>query len=169
MPSKNSVTRTIRFCKEDVKAIEECMDAYGISFNKAVHTLISKNSTDYQLDLSEFIDMEGERVDDLGKRRYEFDCMRQKLPELVGTRCAKCGSDEYIEYHHIKPLSRGGTNKLSNIIPLCSQCHSKVHGRDCDSEKERLIKEKEKLKIENRQLQKRITALKQALVAISEE
>ncbi|WP_376768714.1 HNH endonuclease [Anoxybacteroides rupiense] len=25
------------------------------------------------------------------------------------------------------PLSRGGNNVLTNITPLCEECHSKVH------------------------------------------
>ena len=32
-----------------------------------------------------------------------------------------------IEYHHIIPISAGGDNRLNNIIPLCVDCHDKVH------------------------------------------
>lgn len=31
------------------------------------------------------------------------------------------------EPHHIVPLSKGGTNTLSNIIYLCQKCHDKRH------------------------------------------
>ena len=41
MPSHDSITRTIRFCKEDVESIENTMKAEGITFNAAVHRLIS--------------------------------------------------------------------------------------------------------------------------------
>jgi len=29
--------------------------------------------------------------------------------------------------HHIVPKSRGGTNKPSNLIKICVDCHSKAH------------------------------------------
>jgi len=31
------------------------------------------------------------------------------------------------EPHHIVPLSKGGTNTLSNLIDLCPTCHDKRH------------------------------------------
>ena len=30
------------------------------------------------------------------------------------------------EVHHIKPLADGGTNDLSNLMPLCKSCHSRI-------------------------------------------
>ena len=30
------------------------------------------------------------------------------------------------EVHHIKPLSDGGTNDESNLMPLCKSCHSRI-------------------------------------------
>lgn len=32
-----------------------------------------------------------------------------------------------IDVHHIKPLSKGGINALSNLICLCDDCHTKRH------------------------------------------
>jgi len=31
------------------------------------------------------------------------------------------------EVHHIVPLSRGGTNKMSNLVSLCKRCHIACH------------------------------------------
>jgi 5-methylcytosine-specific restriction protein A len=31
------------------------------------------------------------------------------------------------EVHHIIPLSKGGTNKYSNLMSLCQSCHTKTH------------------------------------------
>jgi len=39
--------------------------------------------------------------------------------------CFECGSKEAIHYHHVVPDSLGGTQTL----PLCSECHGKVHDR----------------------------------------
>jgi len=40
--------------------------------------------------------------------------------------CFECGSNNSIEYHHVVPYIKGGTK----TIPLCIECHSKVHGID---------------------------------------
>lgn len=33
----------------------------------------------------------------------------------------------YIQVHHIKQKSNGGTDELDNLIPVCIQCHSAIH------------------------------------------
>jgi hypothetical protein len=40
--------------------------------------------------------------------------------------CFECGSDKNIQQHHVVPKSVGGTQKL----PLCINCHGKVHHKD---------------------------------------
>jgi hypothetical protein len=32
-----------------------------------------------------------------------------------------------VEVHHIKERNEGGDNRPDNLLPLCSNCHSKVH------------------------------------------
>lgn len=39
--------------------------------------------------------------------------------------CFECGNDAMHE-HHVVPRSIGGTQ----TVPLCEECHGKVHGRD---------------------------------------
>ena len=34
------------------------------------------------------------------------------------------------EVHHIIPLSKGGTNKDSNLMSLCTRCHSSITARE---------------------------------------
>lgn len=41
--------------------------------------------------------------------------------------CINCGSYP-CELHHVVPLSLGGNDISSNKVPLCSRCHSIVHG-----------------------------------------
>ena len=53
------------------------------------------------------------------------DILKQKLKE----ECVNCESKFNIQYHHIIPLSLGGTNKITNIVPLCEHCHNKIHNR----------------------------------------
>ena len=51
-----------------------------------------------------------------------------KRYKLLGSVCCNCGADvgDAIEYHHIVPLSGGGNDIMSNLAPLCPDCHSIV-------------------------------------------
>ena len=63
--------------------------------------------------------------------RQEFNSnkFRSKIKELLGGVCVNCESSINIQYHHIVPLSLGGTNNIKNIVPLCEECHSKIHNQ----------------------------------------
>ena len=53
--------------------------------------------------------------------------LRRKLKEEYGTKCRICGA-EGAEYHHIIPLSWGGTNDINNFLALCHEHHMMMHG-----------------------------------------
>jgi hypothetical protein len=42
--------------------------------------------------------------------------------------CTACGSGRVLQAHHVIPLSKGGTNRLSNLRLLCERCHQQEHG-----------------------------------------
>lgn len=47
-----------------------------------------------------------------------------------GSRCMQCRKKFdplALHVHHIKPLSKGGSNRPTNLTVLCSACHTKVH------------------------------------------
>jgi len=56
---------------------------------------------------------------------------RQSIPDSVksfvwnrdGGKCVKCGSRENLEFDHIIPLSKGGSNTARNIQLLCEKCN----------------------------------------------
>ena len=57
--------------------------------------------------------------------------------DLIGSfdlRCAFCSATDALTPHHRKDLVRGGSNTISNILPLCRRCHIAVHQHhiDCD-------------------------------------
>ena len=63
--------------------------------------------------------------------RQEFlkHSFRKELKDKLGSVCINCETTKNIEYHHIVPLKNGGTNKLTNIVPICEECHYKAHDR----------------------------------------
>ena len=58
----------------------------------------------------------------------EFERLRVWLWSVKGHKCVYC-KGEATELHHIIPRKMGGDNRLSNIVPLCYQCHLKAHGK----------------------------------------
>jgi len=60
-----------------------------------------------------------------------------KKLRAFGGKCAKCGSSEKIQIDHIVPISRGGTNHITNLQPLCSHCNASKGSKIKDEEKVR--------------------------------
>lgn len=46
------------------------------------------------------------------------------LRAWFGNRCACCGATRRLEADHVIPLSRGGSDEIENIQPLCRSCNS---------------------------------------------
>lgn len=42
-------------------------------------------------------------------------------------KCRVCGAKSFLQCHHIRPIKKGGTDKLSNLMTLCESCHEKHH------------------------------------------
>ncbi len=61
----------------------------------------------------------------------EPELAREPIPEAVrmfvwrrdGGKCVKCGSKENLEFDHIIPVSKGGSNTERNIQILCEHCN----------------------------------------------
>ena len=56
-------------------------------------------------------------------------------------RCAYCRKRRVLEAEHRIPLSRGGTNFISNILPACHPCNAEKHRRTEDEYRQRLERE----------------------------
>lgn len=67
-----------------------------------------------------------------GGSKEEWQKIRTKVLKRDGYKCTKCGCsrsfDNPLDIHHIRRLSRGGSDSLSNLITLCRRCHSKQDG-----------------------------------------
>jgi anti-sigma28 factor (negative regulator of flagellin synthesis) len=58
----------------------------------------------------------------------DWEARRKQIVEREGNKCSDCGNWRHLHLHHLKPLSKGGSNKISNLELLCEKCHSKKHG-----------------------------------------
>lgn len=46
-----------------------------------------------------------------------------------GNKCAICKCERKLTKDHIIPISKGGTDYIENIQPLCRNCNSKKHNK----------------------------------------
>ena len=62
-----------------------------------------------------------------GEKQRERERIPEELRIAVWRRdsgkCARCGSRERLEYDHIVPLVKGGSNTVRNIELLCEKCN----------------------------------------------
>jgi 5-methylcytosine-specific restriction endonuclease McrA len=63
------------------------------------------------------------------------------LVELHGGRCAYRGEEGPLEVDHRIPLSRGGSNRIDNILPACRSCNAKKHNMTEEEFRARLAAE----------------------------
>ncbi|QDT44551.1 HNH endonuclease [Gimesia alba] len=56
--------------------------------------------------------------------RYIPDEIRSEVWYRDGGRCVICNADDYLEFDHIIPLSKGGSTSTENLQILCRKCNS---------------------------------------------
>jgi hypothetical protein len=58
----------------------------------------------------------------------DWEELSKAVRERDGYRCSYCrSSDLVLHTHHVIPLSRGGSNAMSNLMTLCEKCHRAKH------------------------------------------
>jgi len=60
-------------------------------------------------------------------RGHEWFEIRDKVLKRDDFTCVNCGSGSNLIVHHIVPISEQGTNRLSNLVSLCRECHRLAH------------------------------------------
>jgi hypothetical protein len=129
-------------CKQRLLVLREAIDQ-PISVGKkwlyqdAVYEVIG-NYTDSEkkLMLLEYADKERQKFERLaakfsGDQSDSVKYERTRIPEQVRIevwrrdqgKCVSCGSREKLEYDHIVPVSRGGSNTARNVELLCQDCN----------------------------------------------
>ena len=69
-----------------------------------------------------------ERLEGASTRHIPRD-VRQRVWQKYAGRCADCGATQYLEFDHIVPVARGGSNSDANVQLLCRGCNSKKSDR----------------------------------------
>ncbi len=97
-----------------------------------------KDGTEFQWPNRRGVSLVGGRIrdglcvsDSVAQPNTESSQDRRAIPSSVrmevwrrdGGRCVKCGSREKLEYDHIIPISKGGSNTARNIELLCENCN----------------------------------------------
>ncbi|MBF6522604.1 TerD family protein [Nocardia farcinica] len=49
--------------------------------------------------------------------------VKSEVWQRDGGRCCQCGSEHYLEFDHVIPLSRGGATSVNNLQILCRRCN----------------------------------------------
>ncbi|MBN1488376.1 MAG: HNH endonuclease [Phycisphaerae bacterium] len=60
---------------------------------------------------------------DSSRSRHIPDAVKIEVWHRDGGRCVRCSATEYLEYDHIIPHSRGGSNSAQNVQLLCRKCN----------------------------------------------
>ena len=51
--------------------------------------------------------------------------VRQRVWQRCGGRCMECGAQDYLEFDHVIPVAKGGSNSDVNVQLLCRRCNLK--------------------------------------------
>lgn len=61
-------------------------------------------------------------------RAKQWDILRKKALKRDNYTCCNCGArNRRLHVHHIVPVEKGGSNKLTNLATACDRCHKKIH------------------------------------------
>ena len=75
----------------------------------------------------EFADLEKSKEVEKEGQEYRERLIPQKVKDAVWRRakgkCEMCGSRMNLEYDHIVPFSKGGSNTYRNVELLCEKCN----------------------------------------------
>ena len=86
--------------------------------------------TNFDMQLMQNPGIEGVEYQHGSLHGYE---VRQYLYEKFGHRCVYCGNEpDAIELDHVVPRSKGGSDRVSNLVPSCHKCNQRKGNRSIE-------------------------------------
>ena len=71
---------------------------------------------------------------------FGYKDYKDYINDIQDCKCLLCGKNPIQYYHHIKKRSDGGSNKISNLVGLCWDCHYGPKGvHNCQETEDKLI------------------------------
>lgn len=61
------------------------------------------------------------------EKRRKISSRTRKELMYKPKKCAYCRKNEAMHLHHIRGFAKGGSDRRSNLVPLCANCHYKFH------------------------------------------
>jgi len=75
-----------------------------------------------------------------------IEATRQYAISVYGDSCILCGENRLVDVHHLIPRSKGGEDKIENLVVLCPTCHYSIHrNKISESEYLKLLKNQRKI------------------------
>jgi hypothetical protein len=122
--------------------VDEIITGLDLSRDDKAHILYTKYNRDEVNDLLDTAEKEGRKAKLKPIKRKIIQNIqesygniptdsREPIPDDVkdivwrrdAGKCVKCGSQEKLEFDHIIPVSKGGSNTARNIQILCEKCN----------------------------------------------
>ena len=118
--NKNKAKRNAQ-CREWYQENKEHRYEYNKAYNKANPEKPVEHRRNYVARNPEKAALEKMRA-----KEKKYGCKK--------THCIFCGYDhvEALNWHHLIPKKKGGTDDHYNIIVVCANCHRKIHNPDSD-------------------------------------
>jgi hypothetical protein len=134
--TKNAITSMLFLNSKNKKVVIACDVNYehgGIVYQH-LKNVATENKIDY---VNEGIGAVVSRIvckNKKQKREYLNEEQRLKLIESFHNKCAMCHLDSNkFEIDHIIPLCSGGSNEVTNLQPLCPNCHKEKSHSECEN------------------------------------
>jgi hypothetical protein len=95
---------------------------------------IEKEMVEISENVKDLLHLDHQFIIELRSHLYEngypsnWEEISKDVRERDAYQCKSCGVfDQILHVHHIIPLSKGGSNNISNLTTLCERCHTNRH------------------------------------------
>lgn len=111
------------------RLLQEGIIRYGYKSNSATHFRLNLDAEELKVILD--VVAEHQHIENEQQKPRDLTPRREPIPEKVkmyvwrrdGGRCVNCHSNQKLEFDHIIPVSKGGSNTARNIQLLCENCN----------------------------------------------